>query len=425
LAVLLLDIATARKLKREVSMRLVITCNGPGETSGWLRPFLRALYDRQADADVHVFYVPDDYATGQEPAVVRQLFPQATVYDAKTYVKMAFGARIDGAPEGADAVLYLGGDLTHTQRLHKRFGGALLTYKFSRPRYARVTARAFAVDESNARQLMLWGVAHERIERVGNLAIDGALIEAAMPPEEGAPHGGILIMPGSRNYEVRHLVPFFFTAAIRMRRASALPIAFGISPFTRLEAVREAVESGGDPRVFAQRGTLIENDGHAFLCTPDRSACFPIVRSAISAARVARLVVTIPGTKVIELAAIGKPVIACTPLNAPELAAINGPLTYLDRIPLVGVPAKRAVVTAYSRRHRYHTQPNIDAGCQIVQELHGTLTPGRVARISLERVGDSIWLERTSQALRNLYREHAGAAARMADGILALQACAG
>jgi len=82
---------------------------------------------------------------------------------------------------------------------------------------------------------------HERIERVGNLAIDGALIEAAMDPETGAPTDGILIMPGSRRSEVQHLIPFFFTAALAMRREDpSLPIAFGISPFTRLEAVREA-----------------------------------------------------------------------------------------------------------------------------------------------------------------------------------------
>ena len=407
-------------------MRLAITCNGPGETAGWLCPLLREVYAQRPDADVHIFYVPDDYATGEEPKVARRLFPQASVYDPKTYLKVAFGARLSGVPEGADAVLYLGGDLMHAARLHKLFGGALATYKFSRPRYARATARAFAVDEQNVEQLVASGIARERIERVGNLAIDGALIEAATDPETGAPTDGILIMPGSRRSEVQHLIPFFFTAALAMRREdSSLPIAFGISPFTRLEAVREAVESGGDPRMFAQRGTLVESGGEAFLCSLDGKIGFPIVRHALAAARRARLVLTIPGTKVIELAAIGKPVISCTPLNAPELAAINGPLTYLDRIPFIGIPAKRAVATAYSRRFRYHTQPNIDAQAEIVRELHGTLTPGRVARIALESAGDAAWLARTAQALSGLYREHVGAAARMAAGILALQTSAG
>jgi hypothetical protein len=407
-------------------LRIVVTCNGPGETAGWLRPLLRELYSKRPDANVHVFYVPDDYATGQEPAVVRELFPQATVYDSGTYVKVALGARADGLSDGADAVLYLGGDLMHAARLHKRFGGALMSYKFSRPRYARATAKAFAVDEPNAAQLRGWGVPAQRVDIVGNLAIDGALIESSATPEPAAPSGGVLVMPGSRSYEIEHLVPLFFTSALAMRREDpSLPIAFGISPFNPLSEVRAAAEAGGTPYVFAQRGTVIEENGNAFLTTLDRRTRFPIVRNALAAAREARLIVTIPGTKVIELAAIGKPVIACTPLNAPEVITINGPLTYIDHIPFIGIPVKRRLVLSVDHRHKYHTQPNIDAQNDLVHELHGTLTPGRVARVALDRAADSAWLERTSQALAGLYREHVGAAARLAAGILTVAAPAG
>lgn len=402
-------------------MRLAITCNGPGESAGWLRPLLHELYRQAPQSDVHVFYVPDDYATGREAHVAREIFPDAHVYDPKTYLKVAFGARIDGVPEGVDAVLYLGGDLMHAARLHARFGGALATYKFSRERYARNTARAFAVDENNVKQLAHWGVARDSIIRVGNLAIDGALTEGQAPPEPGAPENGVLFMPGSRRYEVEQLIPFFFTAALAMRREQpSLPIAFGISPFTELSAVRAAVEAGGDPRVFAQRGSLAEEDGAAFLISSDGAQRFPIVRRALGAARVARLVATIPGTKAIELAALGRPAIVCSPANAPELITINGPLTYLDRVPLVGIPVKRAIVMAYGRRFEFHTQPNMDAGAMLMHEMHGTLTPGRVARVTLERLADGQWLQRSAQALGALYREHAGAASRMATEILAL-----
>ena len=85
--------------------------------------------------------------------------------------------------------------------------------------------------------------------------------------------------------------------------------------------------------------------------------------NALAAARHARLAVTIPGTKTIELAVLGKPAVAITPLNAPEIVTINGPLTYLDRVPLVGAPLKRAAAVALSRRFAYHTQPNMDARC--------------------------------------------------------------
>jgi len=130
-------------------MRLVVTCNGPGEAAGWLRPLLRALYDQSPDADVHVFFVPDDYATGEEPAFVRSLFPQAHVYDRKAYVRVALGARYDGVPSGTEAVLYLGRDLIHFARQQRRFGAATLTSTFSSRRYAHRTHHAFAVLDPN------------------------------------------------------------------------------------------------------------------------------------------------------------------------------------------------------------------------------------------------------------------------------------
>ncbi|MEO7201043.1 MAG: hypothetical protein ABI431_00340, partial [Candidatus Tumulicola sp.] len=141
---------------------------------------------------------------------------------------------------------------------------------------------------------------------------------------------------------------------------------------------------------------------------------------ALSAALRARLVLTIPGTKTIELAALGKPAVAVTPYNAPELVAVNGPLTYLDRVPLIGVPLKRSVAMAVARRFEFHTQPNMDAGEMLIHELHGTVTPGRIARVALERYDDAPWLADAGSRLGQLYLDQAGAADRMAASLLAL-----
>src|SRR6185437_5800285 len=130
------------------------------------------------------------------------------------------------------------------------------------------------------------------------------------------------------------------------------------SPYTPLEDVRAAIEAGGDARVYARRGRLIEEGDALYLASDDGSAAFPVLRSALAAATKARLVVTIPGTKTIELAALGVPAVAITPLNAAELITFNGPLTYLDRLPVVGRRLKREVAVRISERFKYHTQPN-------------------------------------------------------------------
>lgn len=400
------------------SYSLAITTNGPGEFGGWVRPLVSALYTRTPAANIHIFFVPDDYATGREPDVARATFPQAHVHPPKVSMKAAFGRVEQGLPARFDAVQYLGGDLMHAARLAKRFDAKALTYKFSRPGYREQFARAFAVDMPNVEQLLQWRMHRDRIVLTGNLAIDGAFAEAAQPVEQGAPEDGILVMPGSRRHEIEHLVPFFFTMALRIAaERPAVPIAFGISPFTSIEDLGRAMQTGGDPRVFATPGRVLQEDGVTYLSDAQGVMRFPVLRNALSAALKARMVVTIPGTKTIELAALGKPMVACTPLNAPELIAINGPLTYLDRLPLFGAGLKRSAVLAAARRFKYFAQPNIDAGESLIHELRGTLMPGHVARVVLERYEDAPWLASTGERLAHMHAPHIGASQRMAIGI--------
>ena len=153
------------------------------------------------------------------------------------------------------------------------------------------------------------------------------------------------MMPGSRPYEVENLVPFYFAAALRMLRRTA-PRCRSPSRFRRSRrAHRSRGDRGRRPPAHVRphaAGWSTEADAIILRREPD-DVRIPVLRNALAAARSARLVLTIPGTKTIELAVLGKPAIAITPLNAPELVTINGPLTYLNRVPLVGVPLKRAV----------------------------------------------------------------------------------
>ncbi|MHB8461670.1 MAG: glycosyltransferase family protein [Vulcanimicrobiaceae bacterium] len=394
-------------------MKIAITVNGPGETAGWVRPVLRRLYDLDPTLEAWIFCVPDDYATGAEAATLRSWFPQAHVFDPQEYLRFAFGGQRQGVPESVDVVQYFGGDLMHAARISKRLGGIRSTFKFSRSRYAQQTQLACAVDEKNAGELEAWGVPQPHIHIVGNPAIDAAFDEALRADENVDAKDGIVILPGSRRYEVEHLIPFFFTMAVRIARENpTLPISMAISPFTPLDDVASAIAVGGDSRVFSQTGTLVRDGERAYLVAHDGSVRLPLVRNAMQAA--SRLTVTIPGTKVIELAALGVPTLAITPLNAPEKITINGPLTYMDRIPFFGPKLKAGIVLAVAKRFVYHTQPNIDAGEEIVRELHGTLTPGRVARVALELYADERWLGAVSTRLAGMYQHQRGAASRMA-----------
>ena len=398
-------------------MRIAITANGPGEFAGWVRPLVAALRARDSSVEIHVLAVPDDFATGREAAYVRELFPGVHAYPPGEYVRLALGRAVDGLPARVDRVQYLGGDLSHAARVHARLGGFATSYKFSRKKYATAFARVFAVDAANVAQLEGWGVPPERITLVGNLAIDGALGEAAgtfgEPPSDAA-RDGIVLFPGSRKHEVVNAFPLFVRVAQNLRRMlPGVPIAFAGSPFVPDDVLRAALARGGEIALAYGAPAALE-DG-AIVADGAR---FPLLRSAMGAASSARLAIAIPGTKVIELAALGVPAVVCVPFNAPELIVIGGPLQYVGKLPLIGRPLKRAAVLAFASRFAHFAQPNIDANRAIEPEIAGTLLPSQVAHVAAERWADPAWCRAAGDELRALYAGQAGAAGRMADALL-------
>jgi len=286
----------------------------------------------------------------------------------------------------------------HAARLHDRLGGVAMAYKFSRKRYADRFARVFAVDAANRKQLLGWGVPDERISIVGNLAIDGALGEAEGrfgDPDSDAVRDGILLMPGSRKFEIENMLPMFVRIALQIRRRLPdVPIGIARSPFTTDEELARALAAGGVREAYGYPARL-EAGGAAILAGGER---FPLLAAAMRAARHARL--------------------AVMPLNRPELIVINGVLQYVGRLPLVGVPAKRAAIAAGHKRFRFVAQPNIDAERELIPEIRGTLLPSHVAHVAAERFADVEWLAQTGAALRALYAGHAGVAGRMAGVLL-------
>jgi len=402
-------------------MRVAVTANGPGEFAGWVRPLVAALYAREPETEVHVFCVPDDYATGLEAAYLRRLFPQAHVYDPGEYLRFAVGRNIAGVPEHVDRVQYLGGDLMHAARVHARLGGLATSYRYARRSDRGRLAAIFAVDDENRARLIREGWHPETIVVVGNLAIDGAVGEAHGAygdPETEIARDGIVIMPGSRRGEVAGMYSFYLAVAVHLRRRlPAVPIVFAQSPFASERELDAAIRGGGHPRGWGVRGEIVRR-GESVEIRAGGFA-FPVTPSAMRVAAHARLAVAIPGTKLIELASIGVPSVVTIPFNAPEVVVINGPAQYLDRLPLLGVPLKRAAVLAYSRRFKFFAQPNTDAGEAILPELRGTLFPGRVAAVTADRYLDRAWCEATGERLRALYARHIGAADRMSAALLA------
>lgn len=400
------------------SPRIVVTTNGPGELMGWARPFLRAVFDRRPDADVTVIFVPCPYATGREAQATAAMFPTAKVLDPKSYGRFLLRKSGEGMHRGAGALQYLGGDLFHATTVARRLGLRPMTYKFTKRSYGQSFARFFALDDTNAAEMRRSGAPPDRVKVVGNLVPDAVLGALTRPVPAPGGGSGVCIMPGSRPNEIKFALPFFLAVAVALRkRRPDLDITFVLSPFNTDAEIEASLRARPDPRMFGVGGTLTQNG--AFIESSyerfrvDRSGNYRAVAGA-------RLVITIPGTKCVEAAVLGRPMLVVVPLNRADAIAVNGIAGYLHLVPLVGRPLKSMIVRAAERRFRFVTQPNIDAGREIVPEMRGVLYPGDVAAKAASMLEHPEQLDAVSEALLRIYRKDVGAAGRMADEALAV-----
>ncbi len=397
---------------------IFVTANGPGEVMGWTRPFLRSLYEAAPDARVTVIVLPCAYATGRETEIVHAMFPAAHVVDPQAYGRFLVGRRVEGLTRTPGVLQYLGGDLFHAATIARRLGLTPMTYKFSRRSYAKLFERFFALDEGNAQELRATGAPPDRVRIVGNLVADAVVGSLRHPPGPPGTGSGVCILPGSRPYEVRFLLPFFMAVArdlVRLR--PNLPITFVLSPFNNDDEVKAGVEWAGDPQHFGVPGHydaasgVIEVDGHRF--SVDRSPDY----NAIAASQ---LVISIPGTKCMEAAVLGRALLVAVPLNRVDEAAMNGIAAYLHRVPLVGRPLKRWIAYKIAARVGMWAQPNIDGGRMIAPEIVGMLKPHEVALRAAELLDDPHGLRVMGETLASLYASDVGASQRMAAELLAV-----
>lgn len=391
--------------------RLVVTVNGPGELMGWGRPFVRAVYRIDPGARVTIVFVPCPYATGREPDAAQRLFPSATVVAPKRYKRFLMGRPAEGMERGAGALQYLGGDLYHANTIAKRLGLVPMTYKFSKRNYAHTFARFFAIDELNAAQLRATGAPADRVRVVGNLVTDAvleSLVEPPLPPGRGET---LCIFPGSRPPELRALLPFLLDAALRvLRTRPGLGGSVVISPFSTEAEIRQSL-AGPDPAFGGVRGELVD-DGRTIVAEDVR---FHVDRSgSYEALAKAALVVATPGTKCIEAAILGRPLLVIIPLNSLDEIVLPGMAGYLHHVPLVGRPLKRWIARKIERRFKYMAQPNIDADKPLVPELRGVLRPEDIAAHALAMLDNPETLRIQGEDLAKLYARDAGAATRMA-----------
>ncbi len=393
-------------------LQIVTTVNGPGEISSWFYPFAQALAACAPEVRLSAALLPCVFATGCEQDVLRAIPGVAGVCPPKDSIRCILRG-VRPASMAADLpgiVLHMGGEPLLAILLARRLALPLLAYAEHKLPLASRFERIFLTDPLPAARN-----GHGRYAVVGNMMVDAARLRCPVrhPSGDRAPTLGIFT--GSRDYMVKHMLPFFTRVAGHV--SEALPETrwlLGKADYVSLEMLRRSAE---DPA-----GRLIEGENARWepgqpcgALVSERGVRIEVLPPGEVMAR-ANLILTIPGTNTAELTALGIPMVVLVPTYSAEVHPMPGMLGHLDRLPLLGRYVKRAGAHAYHRYVGYLSHPNRKRRAEVVPEISGRITTRQVADRVLATLARP--LEPTSRELLSIMGPP-GATQRLVDEVMA------
>jgi lipid-A-disaccharide synthase len=307
-------------------------------------------------------------------------------------------------------VLYLGGDAAYAVMLSKLLRMPACAY-LGKPRWRKHFATYMVSDDRAERRFADAGIGPERVRVVGHLGLDSVPIRENPPRRTKGDPPIVTFLPGSRPFEIEFMLPFFIeTAEIMRERLPDARFHFAVSQFVDRKLIVKCVSRVGAR--MGSNGDVVSASGCRIRLE---------MENALEIMSASRLVVTIPGTNNLQLAAMGVPMLIVTPLNAAERIPVDGLLGLLDyRVFPVGL-IKRHLILGKRGRVKYVSLPNIIAGREIVPEMLDILQPGQVAERAVSLLNDS---DRCAEMVRDLAEiaRHGGAARKIAELVLGEEA---
>ena len=363
-------------------VEIVLLSNGPGELYTWAGPMLRELRAQAPDVRISLGLLPCPFASGHEERIAKGLG-----FDAISSVSESL-AFIAGGPKPAafakrpnGLVIGLGGDVSFPGRIGSRLGYPAWRYSFE-PYWKDGLEKLFVHDQRTLEKARKSGPQNKlgnRLENIGNLTADALAFQTPAPKLPGL---DVLIMPGSRKFEVEHMLGVFAASAEqiaeKMTQTVPGPIRFHW-PRSRLltEAMLEVARSGKKVLDLGGVATRLEVD---FLITPNGTRIYVADEAdRYALMKMCDLALTIPGTNTLELGIANCPSIVALPLQKSELIPIENPLRYLEHIPFFGPRVKRRLVEIFLSRFKHVSLPNMIADEAIQLELRGDVTPELIA----------------------------------------------
>jgi lipid-A-disaccharide synthase len=383
---------------------IFIFTSSPGEISGWVKPLVKKLKEREPGIRLIVLLPPCQYASGKEEEVCKQIPEIDMVLGPKKALGFLFLGRAPKNlyPLSKGAILHLGSDLFYSVLLSKKLGWPAFAYTHKFVAWKRYFKKFMVIDEKTKKYLLSKGVKEEQVGVVGNLMLDA--VQPQFSREEARnlwkldPQEPVIgLMPGSRPAHVRYISPFFLKAAELIREEiPSAQFLMSKSPFVSQSLYAQSLREDEGRVIEGTKGKFKKDK----IITEKGLEVSFISGMPYDIMKVCDLILTIPGTNTAEAAFLGTPMVVAAPLHKPDLVPLYGFWGQVGRIPLLGKPLKRLVIRKFNKQIRFVAHPNKRVKREIAPEVRGIIRAGDVAEKAISLLKEPQALKKMSAELK-------------------------
>jgi len=373
---------------------LIIFSNGPGEISTWVLPVIEQLRKNEEISRLHRIVLiihPCQFGSGTEHVVAHGIEGVEHVIRPSEYVKFLFtglGKRRYGFRRNG-IILSLGGDLMHPVLFRMRIRGKHRMFAYTNnPGWEKHYEKIFVRNEWVRNK-------SKRLARFADrLIVTGDLVYSSLKSGRGrdrirealglaARERMLAFLPGSRLFEVAHMLPLFLKVIgdIENDFKDFRPFILK-SPYMPYEYISEALAGWRNVSgIRGLSGTLVEGETKSSREVQIQNGRkVPVLEGGFEQwGEGIDFAVTVPGTNTVQLAYRKVPALVVAPINKPELIPIEGAAGLLKWVPF-GRCILRKAATKYIERFSYSALPNMYADREILPELFGVITTEDVTK---------------------------------------------
>ncbi len=380
----------------------IVFSNGPGEISTWVYPIIERLKRDDGfkrDFKSYLIVHPCQFGSGTEHRYVEELKLFDYVVNPREYLKILFGLKslksLNLSRKGI--IVSLGGDLMHPVLLRFRsFGKYRLFAYTNNPGWGRWYQRIFVRNDYVKSKAVKKGVPENKIIVTGDLVYssikslkDRDYIRKALNLKTNRLM--VLFLPGSRDFEVRYMLPVFLKVIedLSTRIVNFSPF-ISKSPYVDFSLIDESLKSAYKIKeadtVGGKLVDLEDNTAIGKVIITDGGIKVPVLENGLEFwGKGVDLAVTLPGTNNIQLAYRGIPALVVAAMNKPEVIPIEGVAGLLKWIP-GGKIVLRKAVKSYIKRFKYASLPNIYMDREIFPELFGVIKTADITKKLIELI---------------------------------------